>query len=108
MGLNQADFGKLIGVSKVSICGYENGTRTPKLKTLRKLSDALNVDVNYLIGNDVDIVMENEDSYNKVSVSNEEIEILVELRKYVKLYNELIKNPTRVVEMIKKLSSFEK
>ena len=30
-GLSQQELGDLLGVSKVSICGYEKGTRTPTL-----------------------------------------------------------------------------
>ena len=34
-GLNQQELGDLIGVTKVSICGYENGTRTPNLENFK-------------------------------------------------------------------------
>ena len=30
--MSQQELGDMIGVTKVSICGYENGTRTPFLK----------------------------------------------------------------------------
>ena len=33
-GLTQSELGKMVGVTKVSICCYENGTRTPTLDTL--------------------------------------------------------------------------
>jgi len=33
-GLSQEELGKIIDVSKVSICGYEKGTRTPTLENL--------------------------------------------------------------------------
>lgn len=31
LGLSQDELGKRLGVSKVSICGYEKGTRTPTI-----------------------------------------------------------------------------
>ena len=34
MGFTQKQLGEMIGVTKVSICCYENGTRTPTLDTL--------------------------------------------------------------------------
>jgi transcriptional regulator with XRE-family HTH domain len=46
----QEQLGKKINVSKVSISGYENGTRTPDLGTLIKISNVLNVSIDYLLG----------------------------------------------------------
>ena len=40
-GLSQQELGIAIGVTKVSICGYENGTRLPNLEKLIKLADIL-------------------------------------------------------------------
>ena len=36
-GLSQEQLGEMIHVSKVSICGYEKGTKTPTLENLLKL-----------------------------------------------------------------------
>ena len=38
-GMSQQELGDMIGVTKVSICGYENGTRTPSLETFCILAD---------------------------------------------------------------------
>ena len=40
-GLSQQDLGDAIGVTKVSICGYENGTRLPNLEKLVSLAEEL-------------------------------------------------------------------
>lgn len=54
--INQATLGELLGVSKVSISGYENGTREPDITSLIKLANYFNVTVDYLIDrNDIDI-----------------------------------------------------
>ena len=37
MGLSQQELGNAIGVTKVSVCGYESGTRIPNLEKLAKL-----------------------------------------------------------------------
>mgnify|MGYP002709606753 CR=1 FL=1 len=37
-GLSQEDLGTAVGVTKVSVCGYENGTRLPSLENLIKIS----------------------------------------------------------------------
>ena len=41
--LTQEDLGKLINVTKVSICCYENGTRVPTLETIVALADIFEV-----------------------------------------------------------------
>ena len=38
-GLTQEELGKLLGVSKVSICGYERGTRTPTMENCVVVND---------------------------------------------------------------------
>ncbi len=45
MNLTQEELGHLINVTKVSICCYENGTRTPTLETLKVLAETFNVDL---------------------------------------------------------------
>ena len=49
-GLSQQELGASIGVTKVSICGYENGTRIPNLEKLIKLAEVLETTTDYLLG----------------------------------------------------------
>jgi len=44
----------ILGCSQQNISQYESGKRTPKLKTVQKIADALNVNVNYLLKNPLD------------------------------------------------------
>ena len=44
-GLSQEQLGQMIHVSKVSICGYEKGTKTPTLENLLNLLDTLNLKI---------------------------------------------------------------
>lgn len=43
-GLTQRQLGELIGVSESQIGSYENGYRKPKIETLQKITNALDVD----------------------------------------------------------------
>lgn len=48
--LTQKKLADLTGLSEISIRKYENGERNPKFDTLEKISQALNVQVDYLLG----------------------------------------------------------
>lgn len=48
--ITQEELGKKVNVTKVSICGYENGNRNPDTETLRFLADYFNISVDYLLG----------------------------------------------------------
>ena len=48
--LSQAEFGRIIKVSKSSINMYERGEREPGLETLERIADYFNVDMDYLLG----------------------------------------------------------
>lgn len=47
-GLTQAELAKKAGVSEISIRKYEDGSRNPKIQTLIKLADALQVSLSEL------------------------------------------------------------
>lgn len=49
-GLSQYDFSKQIGISKSSVNMYERGEREPNFKTLERIADYFNVDMDYLLG----------------------------------------------------------
>ncbi|MEM9250550.1 MAG: helix-turn-helix transcriptional regulator [Pseudomonadota bacterium] len=48
-GLTQTDLAKASGVHRVSINKIEAGTKSPTVETLRKLADALRVDLDDLV-----------------------------------------------------------
>ena len=99
-GLSQEQLGKLLNVSKVSICGYENGSRTPTLKTFLDITDILNMTPDYLLGRDTSILSEEEYAYTGKKISAKDLEILKELKTKPVLYNKLFSNPKRTVELI--------
>ncbi len=102
--LSQEDLGKLIGVTKVSICGYETGTRTPTIGNLLKLSKVLELNPNEIIGGTVFAVSEEGTPYEFV-MSEKEITAVQEIRKYDILHDMICNQPEktikRIVELIK-------
>ena len=105
LGMTQTELGNKIGVSKVSISGYEDGTKKPKMKTFLLLVKVLNVSADYLLGKDVPVVIEHpaitehEEPYI-VNMSHEEVQVIMELRNHKELYNLVTNDPIRVVERI--------
>lgn len=99
--LTQEQMAKLIGVSKVTVCYWENNAKKPSTKNLISLSKQLNTPLEYLIGNDNYVISENDTDYG-IMMTRDEIEIIKELRKHTKLYNLLAQNPKRICERIEK------
>lgn len=53
LGLDQTEFGKLIGVSLRTVVTYEKGQGFPRSRSdYKRIADALNVNVNYLLAED--------------------------------------------------------
>lgn len=101
LNLTQEGLGKLINVTKVSICCYEKGTRTPTLETLKVLAEVFDTDINYLLGNDSYEVAENDNNYS-IHMSKEEMIFIREIRKNEKLYKLMIDDPKRFLELVNK------
>ena len=49
-GLNQAQFAKLIGVTKQCVSNWENDNVLPSIEMLLKISDIFKVSTDYLLG----------------------------------------------------------
>ncbi|MBO5414011.1 MAG: helix-turn-helix transcriptional regulator [Bacilli bacterium] len=95
---SQEQLGKLVGVTKVSISGYENGTRIPKLEQFEKLISVLDVSPSYLLGLEVNVI-EEETDYN-IKMSKDDIKIISELKTKPELYNKIVSDPERMIELI--------
>jgi transcriptional regulator with XRE-family HTH domain len=100
-GYTQSALGELLGVTKVSICGYESGTRTPTLANMQTLMEVLDLTPDYILGRDVLAVSETKRKYKKV-LSDIDIEIIETLKKNTDLYKEICKDPARMFELIAK------
>ena len=101
LGITQQKLGEMINVTKVSICCYELGTRTPSLDTLIDLSNIFNVDLDYLVGNDIYVVTEDNEDYG-MKLAKEEIDFIQIIRKNYKLYTKMVKDPKRFVDLLDK------
>mgnify|MGYP003309124843 CR=1 FL=1 len=77
-GMSQQELGDMIGVTKVSICGYENGTRTPSLETFCILADIFETTTDYLLGRELNVVCEDDESIT-MNLSISDIEIIREM-----------------------------
>ena len=51
-GLRQSDLSELSGIATGTISGYRNGEKEPTITNLRKITQALNVSADYLLGLD--------------------------------------------------------
>ena len=98
--MSQETLGGLLGVSKVSICGYETGTRTPNMSNFLKLIEILDLDAKYVLGMDVKVINEEGEEY-PVKMANNDIKIIEEIKKNRELYNMFCSNPKRTVDKIK-------
>lgn len=99
--LTQDELGKMLNVTKVSVCCYEKGKRTPSLDTLSDLSDVFGVSVDYFLGNDVSVIKEDSPEYSYY-FANEEINFIKELRLNRKLYELALKDSKRFIELMNK------
>ena len=92
--MSQAQLGEILGVSKVSVSGYENGTRVPSVEILLMMLDVFKVSADYLLGRELNVICEG-DLNLPVYLSLGDIEIIRELRSNPSLYNKVAADPKR-------------
>ncbi len=97
--MTQKELGKLVNVTKVSICCYENGTRLPSLEILEDLAEVFKVSIDYLLGHDAFVISDNKSHYS-TKMSYEEILFIKEIRKYDKVHKLIVSDPKRIAELI--------
>ena len=98
--MSQGDLGRALGVSKVSISGYENGLRMPSMEVLLSMLKIFNVSADFLLGRDLDVVCEGNDS--TILLSKYDINIINTLKKNPVLYNKIVRSPERFFDKIMK------
>ena len=101
LGMSQDALAKQIGVSKVTICWYESGERTPGLENFLKLSEVLNLSLDELVGREVSVVALDDRNYS-VKLSKKDIEIINEFKNVKSLYERLYADPKRTVQLIER------
>lgn len=91
--LTQEKLGQILGVSKVSVSGYENGNRIPSLEILNKIIDFFGISSDFLLGRELNAVCE-EDNLS-IRLSTNDVEIIREIHNDPVLMNMISKNPKR-------------
>ena len=102
LGLSQEELGQKLGVSKVSICGYERGTRTPTMQNFLDIIEILDLTPDELLGREVKVVNDKEEVYSAY-VSKNDLQIIKELKRHSKLYNKMASDPNRTIELIDRM-----
>lgn len=99
--ISQTELGNLLGVTKVSISGYERGTRIPSMEVLYDILNFFDVSADYLLGREMNIICEDSQNVSILLASND-INIIRQLRNFPSLYNEVAKDPKRFFSSIYK------
>lgn len=101
--ISQQELGDIIGVTKVSISGYENGNRAPSLDKLVEIANYFNTSLDYLVSREMKVFNEDDNKFVGC-ISEQDIELINELKHYPNLYNTIIKDiKKKVIQMSKKI-----
>lgn len=101
-GLTQTELGNMLGVGKSAVCCYEKELRSPSSETIMDLVNIFAVTSDYILGTDELGVVTIGKEKKHVSITNEEMKFIEELKKDKMIYNILFEDPKRGVELIKK------
>lgn len=101
LGYSQDVLAEKLGVSKVTVCWYENGERTPSLEHFLELSEILELSLNELVGREVSVVASDDEDYH-VKLAKKDLEIISELKNRKKVYKKLYNDPKRIAELIER------
>lgn len=99
--LTQDELAHIIGLKKSTICTYEKEKRRPKYQVIQKYMELFGVTAEYLMGIDQLSIREEKEPFNYFTISNEEIEFLKLLRDNKLIYDILITDPKRGMDLIK-------
>ena len=100
-GLSQQELGEIVGVTKVSVCGYENGSRVPSLETFEQMAELFGTTTDYLLGREVMIKDSNTREFVG-TMSEDDVNLITELKHYNNLYTKITKDIKRSINLINK------
>ena len=98
--MSQEELGRLLGVTKVSVSGYENGTRIPSMEVLITILNVFKISADYLLGRELDVVCE--DGGETILMAQDDVNIIKELKLHPKVYHLIANNPKRFFINIEK------
>lgn len=99
--ISQQELGDIIGVTKVSISGYESGNRVPTLENLIAIANHFGTSVDYLVGREKKAFNEDDNKFVGC-ISEQDVELINEIKHYPILYNNIIKNIGKAVKTMTK------
>ena len=99
--MTQDELAFIMGLKKSTICTYEKERRTPKYEIIQKYMELFGVTAEYLMGIDHLSIREDQEEFNYFSMSSKEIELIKLLRENKLIYDILITDPKRGMEIIK-------
>lgn len=99
--MTQDELAHIMGLKKSTICTYEKEKRRPKYQVVQKYMELFGVTAEYLMGIDHLSVREDSEPFNYFTISNNEIEFLKLLRDNKLIYDILLNDPKRGMDLIK-------
>jgi transcriptional regulator with XRE-family HTH domain len=101
-GLTQTELGDMLGVKKSVVCLYEKEQRNPSIESIIEMVQIFGVSADYLIGTECLIKTFTDDNEPKIyAFTKEEVKFLEELKKHKDIYDVLLPNPKRGIELLK-------
>jgi len=98
--LTQSEFGDLVGLKKSVVCLYERELRNPPIETIVNICEKFNVTSDYLMGIDEVSTIKTGDGYDRFIITKEEKAFLKELRSHKDLYDTLMSDVKRSVDLL--------
>lgn len=100
--LTQTDLGNMIGVKKSVVSLYETEQRNPSIESVIDFVQIFNVSADYILGTDCLIkTFDNNNEATVMAFTKEEVEFIEELKKNKAIYDILLNDPKRGMELIK-------
>lgn len=101
-GLTQCELGEMIGVKKSIICLYEKEKRNPSIESMIDFVQIFGVSADYLLGTECLIkTFANKKESKILTFTKEEVSFIQELKKNKDIYDILLQDPKRGMELIK-------
>ena len=91
MGLNQIELGKMIGVSKQCVSGWESGRRTPDIITLNDLAKLFSINITTFLEDDEKVIpISTNNAAETLKLTNSELLIISRLRTLPQEYRKAV------------------
>lgn len=101
-GLTQGELGEMVGVKKSIVCLYEKEKRNPSVETIIDFVQIFGVTADYLLGTECLIKTFTDKKELKIKAfTNEEVAFIEELKHHKDIYDILIQDPKRGMELLK-------